>query len=66
MKIETIGNRIGFLTGMIVFITIFYFVLSMKFELLPNFLSYYSVLYIAIGAYVLYLIMHGVSKKWKK
>ena len=63
MKIETIGHKIGFLTGMIVFITIFYFVLSLKFKWLSNYLPYYSLLYIAIAAYVLYLITRGVYRK---
>jgi len=66
MKIETVGNKIGFLTGMIIFITIFYFILSLKFEWLSNYLSYYNVLYVVIAAYVLYLITHGVFIKWKE
>jgi amino acid permease len=66
MKTETFGNKIGFLTGMIIFITIFYFVLSLKFEWISNYLSYYNTLYLAIATYTLYLIFHGVYKKCKK
>lgn len=66
MRIETIGNRIGFLTGMILFITIFHFVLSLKFEWLPHYLSHYDALYLSVLAYATYLIAKGVYRKWKK
>jgi amino acid permease len=66
MKIETIGNKLGFLTGMILFITIFYFVLSSKFKWLSNYFSYYNVLFLSITLYFSYLIIHGAFTKWKK
>jgi amino acid permease len=66
MKIETIGKRIGFLTGMILFITIFYLVLNTKFKWLPNYLSYYNILFLSVVVYISYNIIHGVHDKWKK
>lgn len=66
MKIRTVGEKIGFLTGMILFITIFHFILSLKFNWLSNYLPYFNALYISIALYVSYLIVNGVRVKWKK
>lgn len=63
METEIFGKRIGFLTGMILFITIFYLVLTMKFKWLPDYLSYYNTLFLSVVVYISYVIIHGVHTK---
>jgi len=66
MEIERVGNKLGVLTSMVLFSTIFYFVLSLKFNWLTNYFRYYDIPLLGILIYGVYLISKKVSTKWKK
>jgi len=62
LKVEDIGYKLGFGTGLFIFSTIIYYVLS-KSNLIPSYIQYSYYIASIIAVYVLYLAAKWGLKK---